>query len=98
MGERGTEPKGGKGDRAYGEEDRSMREQGISLEMSPFSSEIFGKTIAYKKQPLPTHLSLLPSLHLIFYPLYFYYFNFLFNSGSVFTKQELLINTSSSSL
>ena len=27
-----------------------MREQGISLEMSSFSSEIFGKTIAYKKQ------------------------------------------------
>ena len=27
-----------------------MGEQGISLEMSSFSSEIFGKTIAYKKQ------------------------------------------------
>ena len=27
-----------------------MREQGISLKMSSFSSEIFGKTIAYKKQ------------------------------------------------
>ena len=52
------------------------------------------KTIAYKK-----HSFLLPSLCLIFYsPYYFYYFNFLFNSGSVFTKQELLINTSSSSL
>ena len=27
-----------------------MRKQGISLEMSSFSSEIFDKTIAYKKQ------------------------------------------------
>ena len=28
----------------------------------------------------------------------FYYFIFIFNSGSVFTKQDLLINISSSSL
>ena len=35
---------------ALKEKDRSMREQGISLVISSFSSEIFEKTIAYKKQ------------------------------------------------
>ena len=53
------------------------------------------KTIAYTRllSSFPPSLSpfnLLLSL--------FYYFYFIFNSGSVFTKQELLINTSSSSL
>ena len=67
MGERGTEPKGGgKGDRGTepkgregGQEDRSMREQGISLVMSSFSSEIEDYSI---QEATPPHSSFLPSL------------------------------------
>ena len=51
------------------------------------------------QEPASPHSSFPPSLSPFNLLLsLFYYFNFLFNSGSVFTKQELLINTSSSSL
>ena len=70
--------------------------QSISLVMSSFSSEIEDYSI---QEATPPHSSFLPSLSPFNLLLFlFYYFNFLFNSGSVFTKQELLMNTSSSSL
>ena len=67
--------------------------QGISLIMSSFSSEIEDYSI---QEATSSFLSFLSPFNLLLF--LFYYFNFLFNSGSVFTKQELLINTSSSSL
>ena len=73
-----------------------MREQGISLVMSSFSSEIEDYSI---QEATPPHSSFPPSLSPFNLLLsLFYYFNFLFDSGSVFNKQELLLNTSSSSL
>ena len=80
---------------ALKEEDRSMRVQGISLVMSSFS-EIEDYSI---QEATPPHSSFPPFVSPFNLLLsLFYYFNFLFNCGSVFTEQELLINTSSSSL
>ena len=73
-----------------------MRVQGISVVMSSFSSEIEDYST---QEATPLHSSFPPSLSPFNLLLsLFYYFYFIFNSGSVFTKQELLINTSSSSL
>ena len=56
--------------------------QGISLVICPHSPQKL-KTIAYKTfSPSLSPFNLLLSL--------FYHFKFIFNSGSVFTKQELL--------
>ena len=73
-----------------------MSEQGVLLVMSSFSSEIEDYSIQEATPPRSSFPPSLSSFNLLLS--LFYYFNFLFNSGSVFTKQELLINTSSSSL
>ena len=78
-----------------------MRVQGISLVMSSFSSKNYLKDYSIQEAGLsPSPLSSFPPSLSPFNLLLslFLLFNFLFNSGSVFTKQELLINTSSSSL